>query len=274
MSLSPLRLCAILAHPDDESLGCGGVIAKSVAEGVQVSLVTATRGQSGRFLEHRGGAPQHPGPEKLAIIREAELRAAAAVLGLEDITVLDYMDGALDQADPPEITATLVRHLRRARPHVVLTFAADGAYGHPDHIAISQFTTAAVVAAADASYRGADGPAHAISKLYYLVAPRTEWEIYQRVFKRLVSVVDGVERAAVPWPDWEITTIVDTRAHWRTVWKAAQCHASQMANYQGLAELPEEVQETLWGRQHYYRALSLVNGGRKRETDLFEGLRD
>lgn len=274
---SELRLMAILAHPDDESLGTGGILARYSAEGVEVSLVTATRGQSGRFLHHRSG-PEHPGPEKLGIIREAELRAAAEVLGVRDVTVLDYMDGALDQADAREVIGRLASHLRRVRPQVVVTFPADGAYGHPDHIAISQLATAATVAAADPSHKtrsgAAESPSHAISKLYYLVAPRAEWEIYQRVFKRLVSVVDGVEREAVPWPDWAITTAVDTRTYWKTAWKAVQCHRSQMASYAGLTELSAEVHETLWGRPHFYRALSLVNGGRKQESDLFEGLRD
>jgi len=270
-----LRLMAILAHPDDETLGTGGILAKYGAEGVEVSLVTATRGQSGRFLEHRSG-PEHPGPEKLGVIREGELRAAAEILGVRDITVLDYRDGALDQAEPREAIALLAAHLRRVRPQVVVTFAGDGAYGHPDHIAISQLTTAAVVAAADPGHRddgGRELSSHAVSKLYYLVSPRAEWEIYQRAFKKLVSVVDGVEREAVPWPDWEITTIIDTRAHWRTVWKAAQCHRSQIASYSGLTELRPEVHEELWGHRHFYRALSTVNGGRQRETDLFEGLR-
>jgi LmbE family N-acetylglucosaminyl deacetylase len=82
-----------------------------------------------------------------------------------------------------------------------------------------------------------------------------------------------VEREAVPWQDWAITTIVDTSAHWQQVWKAVECHQSQMASYAGLADLSPETHQFLWGHQHFYRALSLVNGGRKRESDLFEGLR-
>lgn len=273
---APLRLMAVLAHPDDESLGTGGILAKYSAEGVGTSLVTATRGQSGRFLHHRSG-PEHPGPEKLGIIREAELRCAAQVLGVEDVNVLDYVDGALDRVDPREAITQVAAHIRRARPQVVVTFPSDGAYGHPDHVAISQITTAAILAAADASFHdglAAEHAPHAISKLYFIAVPRVEWEIYQGVFKKLVSLVDGVEREAVPWQDWAITTIVDTAAHWQRVWKAVECHQSQMASYAGLKELTPETHETLWGRQHFYRALSLVNGGRKRESDLFEGLRD
>jgi len=272
---TPLRLMAVLAHPDDESLGTGGVLAKYSAEGVDVSLVTATRGQSGRFLQHRSG-PEHPGAEKLGIIREAELRCAAQTLGVKDVAVLDYLDGSLDQVDPREAVALVAGHIRRARPQVVVTFPADGAYGHPDHVAISQIASAAVVASADAAFQqglAGEHPPHAISKLYYIAVPRVEWEIYQRVFKKLTSMVDGVEREAVPWQDWSITTIVDTSAHWERVWKAVECHQSQMASYAGLADLSPETHKTLWGRQHFYRALSLVNGGRKRESDLFEGLR-
>jgi len=89
----------------------------------------------------------------------------------------------------------------------------------------------------------------------------------------LVSTVDGIERQAVPWPDWAITTVVDTRSFWSTVWKAVCCHQTQMSVYEQLEDLPEEQQIALWGSQEFYRVYSSVNGGRKQETDLFEGLR-
>ena len=85
-----LKLLAVLAHPDDESMGVGGVIAKYAAEGVEVSLVVATRGQRGRFHGHPQGDPRHPGADALARIREQELDAAAAVLGIHDVTLLEY----------------------------------------------------------------------------------------------------------------------------------------------------------------------------------------
>jgi len=93
------------------------------------------------------------------------------------------------------------------------------------------------------------------------------------LFKTLVSRVDGVERQAAPWPDWAITTCIDTMAHWPTVWRAVRCHESQMATYGRLAELSEDDHRRLWGTQEFYRAMSLVNGGRARENDLFAGLR-
>jgi LmbE family N-acetylglucosaminyl deacetylase len=269
-----MRLMAVLAHPDDESLGFGGTLATYASEGVETSLVMATRGEAGRWQTHPRGSPGHPGPEALGRIREAELHAAAAILGIRDLAFLDYRDQELDRADPREATARIVHHLRRLRPDVVLTFGQDGAYGHPDHIAISQLTTAAVTVAADPAFasRAGDAP-HRVSKLYYLAWSASTWAAYQDALKRLVSVVDGVERQAVPWPDWSITTSIDTQATWETVWRAVCCHASQMTIFERLKELPPELHQALWSSQSFYRVFSLVNGGRRRETDLFDGLR-
>ncbi len=274
MDVRHLKLMAVLAHPDDESLGFGGVLARYADEGVETSLVTATRGQSGRFRGHVRNAPEHPGEEALAAIREAELRAAARTLGISDVSVLDYRDQFLDQVDARDAIRQIAFHIRRVRPHVLLTFAPDGGYGHPDHIAISQFATSATVAAADAAFETGVRETHAVSKLYYMAWPSSTWAAYEEAFRKLVSTVDCVERQATPWPDWAVTTVIDTRRWWPTVWKAVSCHESQVAAYAKLKELSEASHEALWGWQSFYRALSLVNGGRERETDLFAGLRD
>jgi len=270
-----LRLMAVLAHPDDESLGVGGTLAKYAAEGVEVFLLTATRGDGGRYRGYRADDERHPGPAALAAIREAELRAAASVLGIRDVALLDYRDQQLDRADPRQAIADIVDHLRRVRPDVVVTFAADGAYGHPDHIAISQLTTAATVAAADGAFRGGadNDPPHAVAKLYYIAWPASTWAAYESAMRKLVSTVDGIERQATPWPDWAITTKIDTRRFWPTVWRAVSCHESQMAAYEQLHTIAADHHEALWGSQSFYRAFSTVNGGRTRETDLFEGIR-
>ena len=206
-----------------------------------------------------------------------ELRAAATILGVREVALLDYRDQHLDRAHPQDAIGRIVRELRRLRPDVVLTFGPDGAYGHPDHIAISQFTTAAVVAAADPSFASepldaAEAP-HSVSKLYYIAWSESTWRAYQSAVQQLSSSVDGVERRATPWPDWAITTIVDTRHVWSTVWRAVSCHESQLAAYERLKEVSAEHHEALWGRQSFYRAFSTVNGGRALESDLFEGLR-
>lgn len=267
---------AVLAHPDDESLGVGGTLAKYASEGVDVVLVTATSGEGGRFHGYPRGDDRHPGPRALAELRERELREAASTLGIREVTLLGYQDQHVDRVEPRDAIARIVAEVRRSRPDVVVTFGPDGAYGHPDHIAISQFATAAVMAAADPGFgaRQRDGSAgpHAVSKFYYLAWPASTWRAYEAVVKKLSLTVDGVERQATPWPEWAITTVIDTSAVWRTVWQAVSCHASQVAAYERLKDLPPEHHEALWGCQSFYRVFSTVNGGRGRETDLFEGL--
>src|SRR4051812_13744560 len=140
----PLRLLVAAAHPDDETLGFGGVLARSAHDGVETFLLTATRGQRGRYLGHAPGTSAHPGPQALAAIREGELRAAADALGIAGVTVLDYEDQRLDQADPAGAIAAIVADVRRGRPPSVPAFPPPGAYGHPHHHPISQFAPAPV----------------------------------------------------------------------------------------------------------------------------------
>jgi LmbE family N-acetylglucosaminyl deacetylase len=148
------------------------------------------------------------------------------------------------------------------RPDVVVTFGPDGAYGHPDHVAVSQFTTAAVVTATIP-----------VSKLYYLAWSQTTWAAYQAAVGTLRATVDGIERQATPWPEWALTTVVDTHSVWSVVWRAVLCHQSQVSAYEPLMDLTTERHEELWGHQSFYRAFSTVNGGRAKEKDLFEGVR-
>jgi LmbE family N-acetylglucosaminyl deacetylase len=253
---------AVLAHPDDESLGFGGTLARYASEGVETFLVTATRGENGRY-----GSSRSSSPAELGRVREAELMEAARALGIAEVRILDYVDGALDRANPREAVEQIAAHIRRVRPQVVVTFGPDGAYGHPDHVAISQLTTAAVVCAASQGE-------HRVAKLYYLAWTKDRWDAYQGALKKLTSTVDGVERQATPWPEWAVTSVIDTRRHWPTVWRAVACHQSQMSVYERLQGLAAEEHEAIWGTQEFYRAFSLVNGGRRVEGDLFEGLRE
>jgi len=251
---------AVLAHPDDESLGTGGVLAKYSREGIGTFVLTATRGERGRF-DDKGTSP---GPAIVGQAREAELRAAGRELGVREVSLLDYMDGELDQAEVNEASEKIAGHIRRVQPQVVVTFDPFGAYGHPDHIAISQLTAAAIVRAADA---------HRVSKFYYFVNGERKWAAYQAAFKTLTSKVDGEVRAAFAWPDWSITSKVDARGVWQDVWRAVQCHKTQMSIYTNVANLTEDDQKVIWGTGEFYRVFSLVNGGRQVETDLFDGLR-
>jgi len=86
-------------------------------------------------------------------------------------------------------------------------------------------------------------------------------------------MVDGIARQANPWPDWAVTTEIDTSVYWPAVWKAVCCHQTQMSMYERLEQLSEAQQRALWGSQEFYRVHSTANGGRKLENDLFEGLR-
>src|SRR6476469_1420874 len=177
---------AVLAHPDDESLGFGGTLARYASEGVKTFLLTATRGENGRHGPSKSSSPEH-----LGRLREAELLAASRVLSISEVHLLDYIDGSLDRAHPAEAIDRIASHIRRVRPHVVLTFGPEGAYGHPDHIAISQLATSAVVAAAGAT---GSGQTHRVSKLYYIEWSRKKWEAYQSELRGLISKVDGIER--------------------------------------------------------------------------------
>jgi LmbE family N-acetylglucosaminyl deacetylase len=147
-------------------------------------------------------------------------------------------------------------------------------YGHPDHIAISQLTTTAVMTAADPSYYGlTPAPAHRVAKLYYRAFGQAEQEAYEATFGRLVMPVDRVERRFTIWPEWAITTRIDASAYGEQVWQAIACHRSQVPDHQKLKERSDPDQARLWDRQSYYRAMSRVNGGREVEDDLFAGLR-
>jgi len=135
------------------------------------------------------------------------------------------------QVYPFNAPSKALEQMDQIQPQVVITFGADGAYGHPDHIAISQLTTAAIVRAAD-RWR--------VSKLYYIAWSAGTWMAYQSALKKLTSTVDGVERQASPAADWSITTRIDTRKVWPSVWRAVQCHRTQMSIYKNLADLPAE----------------------------------
>jgi len=262
------RLLCILAHPDDETLGVGGMLALYADRAdVETYLLTVTRGEYGWW----GPEAEFPGPEALGRTREAELRAAAEVLGVREVEFLDYIDGHVDEAEPVEIIDRMAAHVRKVQPDVVVTFPHDGVYGHPDHIAVCQFATAAVMAATAAREDG-DDLSYTVQKLYYRASEAEHMRRYERAFGELVMNIDGVDRRTVAWEPWVVTTRLDARRHWQRVWRAVQCHRSQLPGYEKLMQLTPRDHELFWGSQDYYRVFSLVNGGRTPETDLFDGI--
>ena len=266
-----LRLLAVFAHPDDESMGMGGTLAKYAAEGVETYLICASRGERGWF----GPEEENPGLEALGRRREQELENAVRELGVKGLYFLDYVDGEVDRADPLEAIRKIVMYIRRIMPQVVVTFPPDGNYGHPDHIAVGQFTSAAILCAADASYQASENFApHRVSKLYYMVDSEKFINLVAPFVGDLTFPVDDQLRGEVPWNDWMITTRIEMADHCHAAWLAIQCHQSQLPTLGRLAEMHQDAATAVLAMQGtFYRAFSLVNGDRKIEKDLFEGIR-
>lgn len=133
-------MLVVLAHPDDESMGTGGIILRHTRPGIEVHLICATRGERG----WAGGTPGDP--DELARIRTAEMESAATALGLTAYELWDYPDGGVGGADQDEITQRIGERILSLAPAVVVGWGPDGAYGHPDHIAMGRCTDAAVAA--------------------------------------------------------------------------------------------------------------------------------
>lgn len=266
----PLRLLAIFPHPDDETLGLGGTLARYRAEGIGTYLLCATHGERG----WNGPEDENPGFEMMARIREAELGCAAGHLGLTEVWLLDYIDGEVEQANPAEIIGQITSLIRRVRPQVVVTFGPDGSYGHPDHIALAQFSAGALLTAADPAYRDPEERSpHRVSKYYQLVDSKRFVAAVQDAIGTISMEVDGVERRHFGWDEWAITTRLDTAAWFETVWQAVLCHQSQLPGYGPMIDLPQETLRGFWSEATFIRIFSLVNGGRVLEDDLFAGLR-
>lgn len=169
--MSQFSLLYIYAHPDDESFGVAGISRMYADRGVDIALVTATRGDAGR-----AGEPPICSRGELPAVREAELRNAARILGIGRVTVLDYFDKHLADAPAEKIRRELVSEIRRVRPQVAITFDPNGANQHPDHIAISRFAIDAITAAADPRWYVDAGPAHDVQRLLW-TPPVLPWDL-------------------------------------------------------------------------------------------------
>ncbi len=141
----PPHILAVFAHPDDESFCAGGTLAKYAADGAEIMVVSATHGDAGQIHDVRAATRR-----TLGQVRERELRLACKRLGVRHALCLDYGDGRLNRVEPEALTRHITRIVRAFRPDVVITFGPDGAYGHPDHIAIGAATTTASTLAGDA----------------------------------------------------------------------------------------------------------------------------
>lgn len=280
-----LSLMAVFAHPDDESFGIGGTLARYGADpGVRVVLVCATRGEAGEISN-----PELASSEQLGEVREQELRCSCRTLGVEDLFFLDYRDSgmagtaenedprALAQADFDEAVGKVVAHIRREQPDVVVTFDENGGYGHPDHIAIHHIAKAAFAAAADPAQYGEQIETglkpHQVSKLYYTAIPnrffrsviekmqQMEIEVPERYLERLDNF--GL-------PDEACTTDIYVRDFWSTKQAAVACHATQLSPDSIFATLPPDVMRELQAWECFQLVQTTV-GEDQDGHDLFVG---
>ena len=275
-------ILSVLAHPDDESFGMGGTLALYAAEGVQVYLVCATRGEAGEV------GPDHlRNYRSIGELREAELRCAAGHLGLAGVFFLDYRDSgmtgskdnehpdALVQAPIAEVAAKIVPFIREIKPQVVLTFDPIGGYRHPDHIAIHKATLQAFHMAGDPNFMSDQVP-HQPDKLYYHTISR-------RFIRLTVQFLKLIGKDPTQWgenKDIDLTNLavddfpIHARIKYRSVETqknaASYCHSSQGGA--GLAKGPLRwLARLVGGYDQFMRAYPLPQAG-ERETDLFDGI--
>jgi LmbE family N-acetylglucosaminyl deacetylase len=267
-----LTLMAVHAHPDDEVLGTGGILARYADEGVRTVLVTCTGGEQG---DGPGGVkPGEEGHDEADVRarRLGELRESAAHLGIAHVEVLGYRDSGMPGweansapdafANVPldDATARLVALMERYRPQVVVTYDENGGYGHPDHI---QAHRVAVAATERSSIP---------DKLYYTAIPRgriRELLEYMREIGADMGDFDPPDDFGTP--DEEITALIDVGPYAARKRKALEAHASQGENI-FLLRLPEEAQRRAFGHEAFVRKLSRVDAP-EQEADLFTGLR-
>lgn len=235
------RMLLVFAHPDDESFVLGGTIAKASSEGAEIYLVSATRGEAGKTA---GLCP----PEKLGELREQELRKAAQVLGINKLSFLGYRDKEVLEAKAGEILAQLVKIIRAYRPHVVITFGADGASGHRDHRAIHHWTKAAVHLAAQATVPEW-GEAYTVPRLCYV---KPTWRI------------TGSEKTNSDY-------VIPVGAFAKIKWQAVEEHKTQAHSIGKFAKMREALKKHYFSEEYFDcdPELSIYPG---KGQDLFEGI--
>ena len=241
--LAGRTILAVLAHPDDESLACGGTLARAADEGATVVLLCASRGERGSISD-RSLVPDGD----LARVRARELGEAAAILGLSEVTILDHPDGDLRWANVPILHEEILMMIRRCRPDAIITFGEDGLYWHLDHIGVHERTFTAVKSLGD------DAP-----PLYYVTMPKGIMR----------EIVDAAHRAGGAPPDssfWGIepdafgdaaqppTFVVDVRAWVPRKLAALRCHRTQMGRDNPIAWIDEETARQWLGAEYFRRS--------------------
>jgi LmbE family N-acetylglucosaminyl deacetylase len=263
---------AVHAHPDDEALFTGGILARYAGAGVRTVVVTCTNGELGDSAEGSGPHTSGHDPTSVALERRAELERSCAALGVDHLERLGYHDSGMmgwtENAAPEafwnagvdEAAGRLAALMERYRPDVVVTYDADGFYGHPDHIQAHRIT----VAAAD----GTGIPA----KVYFVALPKTS----------LAGFVDLAHEAGLELPAWVegdppfgtddelVNAYVDCSAVVEQKYEALAAHASQLDNAFFL-DLGRELFGQIFSIEAFVRGRDRT-GAPTPENDLFAGL--
>ncbi|GGO89721.1 mycothiol S-conjugate amidase [Nocardioides phosphati] len=288
MSVEPLRLMHVHAHPDDESSKGAATTAKYVAEGVDVHVVTCTGGERGDVLNPKIDPATI---EDIQAVRRAEMDAAREILGVKQ-DWLGFVDSGWPDGDPKpplpdgcfalvpveEAAEPLVRFIRSFRPHVMTTYDERGGYPHPDHIQCHLVSMEAFRAAADPERYPDAGEPWQVAKLYF-------HHTFNR--PRALAIHDAMEAAGLPSPyadrlkDWtpdpawdaRITTRVPCAEWFETRDRALLAHATQIDPDGFWFAVPMEVQKATWPHEDYELVETHVPTELP-EADLFAGLRD
>lgn len=280
-----LSLLAVLAHPDDETFGMGGTLARYANEGVDVYLICATRGEVGEMDEEYLRGFNSPAER-----REYELRCAAKNLGIKEVIFLNYRDSgmagsqhnfhpdSLHSANLDKVAEEVVQIIRRIKPAVVITFDPIGGYRHPDHIKIHEATVLAFKLASNPSYQDDLNQApFQVKKLYYHSIPKDflKWTV------RLLKLIGKNPRKFGKNKDIDLVLISEVHfpthaiIHYGKVINlrndASACHSSQGGSKVS-GGLMGWLQRILGSKDRYMRAFPDPLPGEKIERDLFQGI--
>jgi N-acetyl-1-D-myo-inositol-2-amino-2-deoxy-alpha-D-glucopyranoside deacetylase len=255
-------LLAIFPHPDDETFSAAGVMSGAVELGVPVTVISATRGESGE-----SSIPELDDPERLGVVRERELRDAMRQLGITDVRFLAYRDSGMEgspEAEHPKalvrasieaVAAELVTHIRTVQPHVIMTYGQDGLYGHPDHLHLHYAVLQAVESAADPAHKGrATSESWQTARLYFATAPREDMlAMLERPDSPLQSLSPAA-RANLGTPRADITHVIDISRWAEKKRVAIGAHRTQTGEGGPLSNMPQEVVERRLAREFFVRA--------------------
>ena len=234
-------LLVVLAHPDDESMGTGGLILRHTRAGIQTHLVCATYGEAGWQ-----GKPPGAKKEDLAEIRVKELEEAAAALALSGVELWDYPDGGVAGSDQREITQRVWEQISKLRPRAVVGWGPDGAYGHPDHIAMGACTDAAVAAMTEG-----ERPA-----LYHVAIDGQLDEFYREALR--LGGSDG-ELSLQPQERVDVVIELDADEVMMKL-RAIDCHRSQLEDWRiAIRDHPHLMQKG-YGHEPYVAVSSRAGG--------------